>query len=313
MTAAATASPKGAHATSPSTNPVRGILLMLAAGFTFTLMDATGKHLAESLPVIEVSWGRYFFHLLVFPLFLGGQKLRSAVRSVRPGLQLVRSALLLGSTYFFFLAVKYIPLADATAIGFVSPLLVTALSVPLLGEQVGIRRWTAVIIGFAAVFIIIRPGFGMAHWAMSLPLLTASCFAFYQIATRILSRSDSAATTYFYSALVGIAVTTIFVIPEWQSPDLLGWLGLAVLGSFGGFAHYLLIRAFALAPASLLAPFSYAQMVWSIGVGYLWFDDFPDVGTLIGAAIICASGIYVIYRERRVATQTAAVAVRPSI
>jgi drug/metabolite transporter (DMT)-like permease len=296
MTVSATAPRAGA----PSANPVRGILLMLAAGFTFTLLDATGKHLAESLPVIEVSWGRYLFHLLVFPLFLGGQRLRSAVRSARPGLQLLRSALLLGSTYFFFLAVKYIPLADATAIGFVSPLLVTALSVPLLGEQVGIRRWTAVLLGLVAVLIIIRPGFGMAHWAMTLPVVTAGCFAVYQIATRILSRSDSAATTYFYSALVGIAVTTIFVIPEWETPDLVQWLGLAVLGAFGGFSHYLLIRAFAVAPASLLAPFSYAQMVWSIGVGYLWFGDFPDLWTLVGAAVICASGLYVIYRERRV-------------
>ncbi len=286
----------------PAANHLRGILLMLGAGFAFTLLDATGKHLTGSLPVIEVSWGRYLFHLLVLPLFLGGQSLRSALRSARPGLQLLRSALLLGSTFFFFLAVKHIPLADATAIGFVSPLLVTGLSVPILGEHVGVRRWTAVVIGFASVLVIIRPGFGMAHWAMSLPVLTAACFALYQIATRILSRSDGAATTYFYSATVGLAVASACLPWQWVTPDLWGWLGLGFLGIVGGFSHYLLIRAFAIAPASLLAPFAYAQMIWSITVGYLWFGDFPDLWTLAGAAVVCASGLYVLYRERRVAT-----------
>ncbi len=211
----------------------------------------------------------------------------------------MRSSLLLGSTVFFFLAVKHIPLADATAIGFVSPLLVTGLSVPLLGEQVGIRRWIAVIIGFASVLLIIRPGFGMVHWAMSLPVLTAACFALYQITTRILSRSDGTATTYFFSATVGLAVTTAWLPAIWVTPDLWGWLSLIFLGSAGGFSHYLLIRAFAMAPASLLAPFAYAQLIWSITIGYLWFGDFPDLWTIGGGAIICLSGLYVLYRERR--------------
>ena len=289
----------------PTANHQRGILLMLGAGFVFTLLDATGKHLTGTLPVIEVSWGRYLFHLLVLPLFLGEQSLRSALHSARPGLQLLRSALLLGSTFFFFLAVKHIPLADATAIGFVSPLLVTGLSVPILGEHVGVRRWAAVVIGFASVLVIIRPGFGMVHWAMSLPVLTATCFALYQITTRILSRSDSAATTYFYSATVGLAVTSACLPWQWVTPDLWGWLSLGFLGIAGGFSHYLLIRAFAIAPASLLAPFAYAQLIWSIAVGYLWFGDFPDLWTLAGAAIVCASGLYVLYRERRVAAARA--------
>ena len=144
----------------PST--VRGILFMLAAGLTFVLMDAGGKHMTQSLPVMEVVWGRYLFHLLALPLFLGGARMRDALRSARPGLQILRSWLLLGSTFFFFLAIKYIPLADATAIGFVGPLFLTALSVPLLGEHVGIRRWTAVSIGFpisvAASWITSRRG-----------------------------------------------------------------------------------------------------------------------------------------------------------
>ncbi len=182
-----------------------------------------------------------------------------------------------------------------------SPLLVTGLSVPILGEHVGIRRWAAVIIGFASVLVIIRPGFGMVHWAMSLPVLTAACFALYQITTRILSRSDSAATTYFYSATVGLAVTSACLPWQWVTPDLWGWLSLAFLGAAGGLSHYLLIRAFAVAPASLLAPFAYVQLIWSITVGFLWFGDFPDLWTIGGGAIICLSGLYVLYRERRAA------------
>jgi drug/metabolite transporter (DMT)-like permease len=239
----------------PAANHLRGIPLMLGAGLSFTVLDATAKHLTGSLPVLEeTAWGRYLFHLAVLPLFLGGQSMRSAFRSTRPGLQILRSSLLLSSTVFFFLAVKHIPLADATVIGFVSPLLVTGLSVPLLGEQVGIRRWIAVIIGFASVPLIIRPGFGMVHWAMSLPLLTATCFALYQITTHILRRSDGTPTIYFFSATAGLAVTSACLPSLWVTPDLWGWLSLIFLGSAGGFSHYLLIRAFAIAPASLLAP-----------------------------------------------------------
>ncbi len=300
------AAPAAKAGTAP--NQLRGILLMLSAGMAFSVMDATGKHLTHSLPVVEITWGRYLFHLLALPLFLGGRSLRTAVHSTRVGLQVVRSALLMGSTFIFFLAVKYIPLGDATAVGFVGPLLVTALSVPLLGERVGPRRWTAVCIGFASVLIIIRPGIGMVHWAALLPLGSAGCFALYQITTRILSRSDSAATTYFYSATVGLAVTTVFLPVEWTTPGLAGWATLAFLGGMGGVSHYLLIRAFAVAPASLLAPFAYCQLIWSITIGYLWFGDFPDHWTFVGAALVAASGLYVLYRERQLAARAAAPA-----
>jgi len=296
----------------PTANHLRGILLMLAVGLSFTVLDATAKHLTQSLPVMEIAWGRYLFHLAVLPLFLGGQTLRSVFRSNRLGLQILRSTLLLGSTVFFFVAVKYIPLADATAIGFISPLLVTALSVPILGEQVGIRRWAAVIIGFASVLLIIRPGFGMVHWAMSLPVLTAACFSLYQITTRILSRSDGTHTTYFFSATVGLAVTTACLPSLWVTPSLWEWVSLMFLGGAGGFSHYLLIRAFAIAPASLLAPFAYAQLIWSTSIGYLWFGDFPDLWTIGGGVIICLSGLYVLYRERRLAAAKPAGAAAPA-
>jgi drug/metabolite transporter (DMT)-like permease len=141
-----------------------------------------------------------------------------------------------------------------------------------------------------------------------MPVITAAFFALYQITTRVLSRSDGPATTYFYSATVGLAVSSFLVPFEWQTPDPAGWLGLAFVGLAGGLSHYLMIRAFAVAPASLLAPFSYAQMVWSTATGFFWFGDFPDVWTLAGATVICASGLYVLYREQRLAAAAASPA-----
>lgn len=291
-------------ATKQATAGVRGILFMVTAGLSFVLMDATAKHLSQTYPVVQVVWARYLFHMLTLPLFLGGVRWAAVARTRRPGLQIARSVLLLASTFFFFLAVAFIPLATATSIGFVGPLLVTALSVPLLGETVGPRRWAAVIVGFAGVLIIIRPGPGMfgggAHWAMLLPLLVAVCFALYQISTRVLSRFDSWTTTLFYSASVGLVVMTALVPFHWRTPDLEGWAWMALLGAIGGFGHSMMIKAFAAAPASTLAPFTYLQLVWSTLIGWLAFGDFPDGWTLIGASIVAASGLYVLYRERRI-------------
>jgi len=236
-------------------------------------------------------------------LFFRRQSVTSVLRTSRLKLQLLRSALMLGSTVFFFAAVSYIPLAEATAIGFVSPLLVAAFSVPLLGEKVGPRRWAAVIVGFLAVMLIIRPGFGMIHWAYLLPLGSAVCFALYQITTRILSRYDSSVTTLAHSVSVGLLVTTIVVlIPgQWRNPDLQGWMLMILVGAVGGIAHYILIRALTLAPAALLAPFVYLQLVWAAIVGFVWFGDVPGWSTLGGTAVLAASGLYVMYRERKAA------------
>jgi drug/metabolite transporter (DMT)-like permease len=283
--------------------PLRGILLMLLAVFLFVIMDATGKALTADYNIWQISWARYLFHLAILPVFFHRQSVVSVVRTSRLKLQLLRSALMLGSTVFFFAAVSYIPLAEATAIGFVSPLLVAAFSVPLLGEKVGPRRWAAVVIGFLAVMLIIRPGFGMIHWAYLLPLGSAICFSLYQITTRILSRFDSSVTTLAHSVSVGLLVTTIVVLlpGQWRHPDLHGWLLMVLVGAVGGIAHYILIRALTLAPAALLAPFVYLQLVWAAIVGYVWFGDIPGWSTLIGTAVLAGSGLYVMYRERQAA------------
>jgi drug/metabolite transporter (DMT)-like permease len=283
--------------------PLRGILLMLLAVFLFVIMDASGKALTADYSIWQISWARYLFHLAILPVFFRRQSFTSVLRTSRLKLQLLRSALMLGSTVFFFAAVSYIPLAEATAIGFVSPLMVAAFSVPLLGEKVGPRRWAAVIVGFIAVLLIIRPGFGMVHWAYLLPLVSALCFALYQITTRILSRYDSSVTTLAHSVSVGLLVTTVvMLIPgQWRHPDLQGWILMILVGAIGGIAHYILIRALTLAPAALLAPFVYLQLVWAAIVGFLWFDDIPGWRTLAGTAVLAASGLYVMYRERKAA------------
>ncbi|HEX6092828.1 MAG TPA: DMT family transporter [Dongiaceae bacterium] len=287
--------------------PLRGILLMLLAVFLFVIMDATGKALTADYNIWQISWARYLFHLAILPVFFRRQPVTTVLRTSRLKLQLLRSALMLGSTVFFFAAVSYIPLAEATAIGFVSPLLVAAFSVPLLGEKVGPRRWAAVIVGFLAVMLIIRPGFGMIHWAYLLPLGSAVCFALYQITTRILSRFDSSVTTLAHSVSVGLLVTTIVVlIPgQWRNPDLQGWMLMILVGAVGGIAHYILIRALTLAPAALLAPFVYLQLVWAAIVGFVWFGDVPGWSTLGGTAVLAASGLYVMYRERKAAQAAA--------
>ncbi len=293
------------EASPPATpNVVGGILLMMLSGFLFVVMDATAKYLSSEYPVAQIVWARYVFHLLTLPMIVGRGSWLAVVRTRRLGLQLLRSLLLLGATFFFFLAVKYIPLATATSIGFVGPLFVTALSVPLLGEKVGPRRWAAVVFGFGAVLVIIRPGAEVLHWAVVLPLLVAACFAFYQITTRILSRSDGSITTLFYSGTVGAVVMTLLLpFQEWQAPTAGGWAIMACLGLTGSIGHLVMIRAFTVAPASSLAPFSYLQLVWATLLGFAAFADLPDLWTLIGALMLAASGLYVLYRERRLRGQ----------
>jgi drug/metabolite transporter (DMT)-like permease len=283
----------------PAAKPVlTGIFLMIGAGFLFTVMDATAKYLSLSYPVIEVAWGRYLFHALTLPLIVYRFGGLATIRSRRLGLQLLRSLLLLCSTFIFWLAVKFIPLADATAIGFIGPLMLTALSVPFLKEYVGPRRWAAVVIGFVAALIIIRPGPAMTQPAALLPLLSAAAFAGYAICTRLLSGTDSWATTLIWSSVVGLVLLSLLVPFDWRSPDVAGWLMLAFLGIIGSLGHLLMILAYARAPASTLAPLSYLQLIWSTVLGLVLFGNFPDRWTLVGGAIIAASGLYVIHRER---------------
>ena len=275
----------------------RGIYWMLVTTGLFTSLDATAKYLSQDYPVPQVLWARFAFHLLFVSAFLG-VRLSVTLRSQRIGLQLLRSLLMLITTGMFFFAVKSLPLADVVSIMFVGPLFVTALSVPLLRDYVGPRRWVAVGIGFLGALVIVRPGSGIMHGLAILPVLAAFSHALYTITTRQLANHDLPMTTLFYTAALGAVATTAVVPFFWVTPDLSGWLLMALVGLFGAAGHLTLIKALGYASPVVVAPLSYLSLLWSIGFGFALFGHLPDTTTLLGAALIAASGIYVFHRER---------------
>ncbi|WP_340117195.1 DMT family transporter [Pelagibius sp. 7325] len=279
--------------------PLRGILLIVAAFCSFAVLDTTAKHLVQHYSVGQVVWARYVGHVVLAAAILLPIHGRGLLVSQRPGLQILRSLFLFGATCSNFAALQFLQLAQTSSIQFSTPLMVAALAVPLLGERVGPRRWAAIVVGFFGVLIVIRPGLGLVHWAAGLSLLCALFGALYQITTRKLAGLDRAVTTQFYSALIGAIVITPFIPYFWQTPDLTGALLMLCLGAIGGFGHWLLILAHRLAPAPILAPFLYIQLLPMILLGYMVFGDFPDSWTLVGAGVVLTSGLYLLYRERR--------------
>ena len=250
---------------------------------------------------LQVVWARYFGAFLLALIFLNPITKPKMMTTTRPFMQIGRSALLLGSTALNFFALRYLQLDEALAILFSTPFLVALLCVPLLGEWVGWRRWTAISVGFLGVLLVARPGLGGLHPAALLSLGSAVCYALYVISTRVLARSDSTETTLFYSNLVG-AVAMLPVIPlVWTTPNNAFVVALMVLiGALGSGGHYLLIRGHRLAPASTLAPFIYTQMVWTTALGFLVFGDVPHRWTIVGGLIVVSSGLYLLNRERKV-------------
>jgi drug/metabolite transporter (DMT)-like permease len=287
-----------ALATPAGGNPVLwGIGLSVTATTMFVCNDSLVKWLTQDHAVAQLVWARYFFHfLLTLALFRPSRPL-ALLRTQRPTLQVFRALLLLLSTGLFFTAVSHIPIADASAIGLVGPLIATLLAVPLLGEPIGVRRVAACLVGFIGALIILRPGLGVMHWAAVLPLLSALVYAVFQIATRSLGPTEAPETTLFYTAFVGAAVSSLVVPFFWQPIALERWLPMAVIGLVGGAGHYLVIRAYRLAPVGVLAPFGYFNLVVATAVGWLAFGDLPDHWTVLGAMILTGSGLYVLYRE----------------
>jgi drug/metabolite transporter (DMT)-like permease len=248
---------------------------------------------------LEVVWARYT-GAFVFPFMLSNPWTRPELLITRRlGMQIGRSVLLLASTLCNFVALRYLQLDQVLALSFSTPFFVAALSGPILGEWVRWRRWTAIGVGFLGVLVVIRPGTGNIHPAAALSLSAALCYALYAIATRILARTDSNQTTLFYSNVVG-ALALIPVLPfVWTTPHDPLIIGLMfAAGALGAFGHYLLIAAHRLAPAAVLSPFIYTEIILVIILGFVVFGDLPNRWTLAGAAIVIASGLYMLHRER---------------
>ena len=282
------------------TEALRGIVLMCPGVALFPLMNTAVKLLTAHYPVLEITWARFTGHLIMMGLIFLPQYGWRLVMTRRPAIQIGRSLLMLVSNLVFVLAIGRVPLATASAIGFTSPLIVTALSVPLLGETVGPRRWSAVLVGFAGALLVIRPGSGLHDPAVVLLLLSSLAYALYQIATRWVAAFDNAATGIIFSALLGslamsLALPFVFVMPK----SLFDLALFGSLGLLGGAGHYLVIRAFQYAPAAVIAPLGYVELVGTATLGYLVFDNFPDLWTWVGAVVIIASGLYIAVRERK--------------
>jgi drug/metabolite transporter (DMT)-like permease len=276
-----------------------GIALMCGAVVTFACLDATGKFLIAHMDPLQVVWARYT-SAFVLALLLSNPLARPMVmKTSRPWLQIVRSALLLLSTMFSFYALRYLQLDQALAIMFATPFLVALMSGPILGEWVGWRRWLAISAGFCGILLVTRPGFGGIHPAALLSFASAVCYALYGISTRTLSRTDSNETTLFYSNLVGAVAMAPVIYFVWTAPQ--SWfiaVLMVALGAFGAFGHYILIAGHRLAPASVLSPYIYTQLLWAVALGFLVFGNIPNGWTIAGSAVVICSGLYLLYRER---------------
>jgi drug/metabolite transporter (DMT)-like permease len=279
---------------------VRAIAFMCAGVSTFPFMNAAVKLLSPHYPSMQITWARFTGHLIVMLLVFLPQYRWTLLQTRQPLVQIGRSMLMLASNLVFVMAIGRVPLATASAIGFTAPLIVTALSVPLLHESVGWRRWAAVLVGFAGALLVIRPGKGLADPAVLLILLSSLTYALYQIATRWVSRYDNAATGIVFAALAGslvlsLAMPFILVMPR----TLLDGTLFCCLGLLGGLGHYLVIRAFQIGRAAVIAPLGYVELIGSTVLGYLIFGHFPDLWTWVGAGVIIASGVYIALQERR--------------
>jgi drug/metabolite transporter (DMT)-like permease len=282
-----------------SSRPLLGIGLMIASGLAFVLLDSTAKYLVRSYPVVEVVWARYFFSLVTVLTLLPRYGLFGLVGTARLGLQAGRGTLILATTLLAFVALRFLPIADTYAISFVAPVMVAAASVPLLGETIGRGQWLAILGGFLGVMVVVRPGLGAFSWAAALPLLMAVGNVAVQIMTRRMSVGERAATTMFYTSLAGSIGMSILLPFVWAPPSIAAWLLMAMMGVAGFAGQLLLFLAFRAAPASLVSPFSYTQIVWAIPIGWLAFGDLPDAATLCGGAIVVFSGLALARLGRR--------------
>ncbi len=276
------------------------ILLVVSAVALFAILNVEVKMLRADFGPVQLVWARYagalFFMLAVFTPMRGRRFL--LLRTARPVAQIVRGACLLSSSLCFFLAIKWVPLATAAAITMLGPVLITAFSGPVLGERVGPRRWSAVVVGFIGALVIIRPGFGDTPWQIVFTVGSAFTSAFYSLLTRKLSAGDDPATSATIATVVGTAALSLVVWGDWRTPSSATEIGMIVsLGLLSGLGHYLYTIAFGCGPASVIAPFNYSHLIFAALLGFVVFGYFPDLWAWVGAGLIVASGLYIGYRE----------------
>jgi drug/metabolite transporter (DMT)-like permease len=285
--------------TAPRSQSLLGIGLMLGAMALLPFMDVIAKLLGQQgMPVLQIVWARLFFGMLVtlpFALKLTGLRQLWPAMPVMHGL---RALLLVAATAFFFWALQLLPIADTLSIFFVQPLIVTMLSPLVLGETVGLRRWTAVVVGFIGTLIIIRPGFQEINPGVFLALASGASLAIYMLLTRKIAGSADAMVTTFHTSMMGAILMTVAVVFIWTPPSLWQWAMFVLLAAIANIGHYLIVRAYDYAEASLLAPLAYTEIIMAVAAGWWFFGDFPDVWTFAGVGILIACAIYISVRER---------------
>ncbi len=276
---------------------MKAITFNLLAWVMLPIMDGFAKYLSSDLPVLQITWARYFFTVaFTLPIMFFFFR-KNLVWTDKPKLQLIRGLILLTANVCFFYSISIISLAKALTLAFIAPLIVTAFSPIFLNEKVGFRRWSAVIIGFIGSMVVIRPGFMEINLASLAALGTGVMYGFYLIITRKLSSSDNPLLTLLLTGVVG-AIIISFVMPfVWVKPTLNQWSMMAAIGIFACIGHLFIILSLKYADASKLAPFSYFEIVTNIIIGYYIFSDFPDKWTFLGLFIIIFSGIYISRRE----------------
>ena len=297
-----------ADRTGTAADVLRGIFLMVLSVFLFSSMDAMVKWASRDYPTGQIVFFRNFLAFVPVLLFLWRAGSPMSLRTRRFGGHLVRGIVGVASMFFFFLALGLLPLADAIALGMSGPIFLTALSVPLLRERVGIRRWSAVLAGFVGVLIMVRPGSGVFELKALTAIAGAFFYALAMVSIRRLARAEPAGAIVFYLTLFAMAaglltfplaaITPAWIDP-WVWPDAVGWPVLIGIGLIGGTAQLTLTYAFKLAPVAVIAPFEYGALVFGVGLGFAIWHEVPDRYILLGAAIVIASGLYILYRETK--------------
>jgi drug/metabolite transporter (DMT)-like permease len=278
-----------------------GILFICGAGILFPVMNGFAKFLGADYNSIQVSWARAFGHIVFMLIAFVPRYGLSMLKTRVPFVQVGRSALLSLSNLTFFFAITFIPIAEAACISLTAPLVVALLAWPMLGERTTPGRLIALGVGFLGVFVVIRPGTDLFHWATLFVVVSATCYALYQIITRRISTVDSPETSAIYSSVFG-SFGLLLVMPfVWKTPE--SWRDIALfcsLGVLGAIGHYFVASALTLAPANIVTPFQYFQLIGSVAVGYFFFGNFPDLLTWVGAAIIVAAGLYIGWSQAKV-------------